>query len=74
LKAQAAPDDTSAKAVEDRIWAQWSFGSDTANLLMTSRAAIDGQDLDLALKLLDSIITLSRITSKPGTGAPRSTT
>lgn len=57
---KAAPDDVSAKAVEDRIWAQWlASGSDTANLLMSRvKAAVEAQDFDLAIKLLDSIITL----------------
>jgi tetratricopeptide (TPR) repeat protein len=57
---KAAPDDTSAKAVEDRIWALWlASGSDTANLLMTRvKSAIAAQDLDLALKLLDAIVAL----------------
>jgi tetratricopeptide (TPR) repeat protein len=57
---KAAPDDTSAKAVEDRIWAQWlASGSDTANLLMTRvKGAVEAQDLDLAIKLLNAIIEL----------------
>lgn len=57
---KAAPDDASAKAVEDRIWAQWlASGSDTANLLMSRvKAAIEAQDLDLAIKLLTAIIEL----------------
>ena len=57
---KAAPDDTSAKAVEDRIWALWlASGSDTANLLMTRvKAAIEAHDLDLALKLLNAVIEL----------------
>ena len=33
---KVAPDDTIAKAIEERIWAQWVISrSDTANLLMT---------------------------------------
>jgi tetratricopeptide (TPR) repeat protein len=57
---KAAPDEASAKAVEDRIWALWlASGSDTANLLMTRvKSAIAAQDLDLALKLLDAIVAL----------------
>ncbi len=57
---KAAPDDISAKAVEDRIWAQWlASGSDTANLLMARvKTAVEAQDMDLAIKLLDSIIAL----------------
>ncbi len=57
---KVAPDETSAKAIEERISALWlASGSDTANLLMTRvKAAIDGGDLDLALKLLDAVVTL----------------
>jgi len=57
---KAAPDDSSAKAVEERIWALWlASGSDTANLLMTRvTSAVEAKDLDLALKLLDALIDL----------------
>lgn len=57
---KAAPDATSAKAIEDRIWAVWIVSpSDTANLLMTRvKTAIDTKDLDLAVKLLDAIIAI----------------
>jgi tetratricopeptide (TPR) repeat protein len=57
---KAAPDDSSAKAVEERIWALWLVSrSDTANLLMTRvKTAVEAQDVDLAIKLLDSIIAL----------------
>jgi tetratricopeptide (TPR) repeat protein len=57
---KVAPDAESAKQVENRIWAMWlASGSDTANLLMTRvKAAIDGKDLDLAIKLLDSIVEI----------------
>jgi tetratricopeptide (TPR) repeat protein len=57
---KAAPDDVSAKAVEDRIWAQWlASGSDTANLLMARvKTAVEAQDFDLAIKLLDAIVAL----------------
>jgi tetratricopeptide (TPR) repeat protein len=57
---KAAPDDDSAKLVENRIWALWlASGSDTANLLMTrAKAAIDGTDLDLAIELLDAIVKI----------------
>jgi tetratricopeptide (TPR) repeat protein len=53
-----APDDASAKAIKDRIWALWlASGGDTANLLMGRvRTAIEAKDLDLAIKLLDAII------------------
>jgi tetratricopeptide (TPR) repeat protein len=57
---KAAPDAASAKAVENRIMALWvASGSDTADLLMSRvKTAMDGQDLDLAIKLLDAIIDL----------------
>src|SRR5215472_3604163 len=57
---KVAPDETSAKAIEERISALWLVsGSDTANLLMTRvKTAIDGEDLDLALKLLNSIVEI----------------
>jgi tetratricopeptide (TPR) repeat protein len=57
---KVAPDESSAKAIEERIWAIWvASGSDTANLLMTRvKAAIDAEDLDLAIKLLDAIIEI----------------
>jgi tetratricopeptide (TPR) repeat protein len=55
-----APDEDTAKAIEDRIWALWSVSdSDTCNLLMSRvTVAIDDKDYDLALKLLDAIITI----------------
>ena len=57
---KVAPDADSAKQVENRIWAMWmASGSDTANLLMSRvKAATDAKDLDLALKLLDSIVQI----------------
>ncbi len=57
---KAAPDDESAKTIENRIWAQWlASGSDTVNLLMTrAKAAVEANDLDLAIRLLDAIIEL----------------
>ena len=57
---KAAPDAASAKQVENRIWALWlASGSDSANLLMTrAKSAIDSQDLDLALELLDALIKI----------------
>jgi tetratricopeptide (TPR) repeat protein len=53
-----APDDVTAKAIEERIWAVWTLSrSDTANLLMTRvKTAIEAKDIDLAITLLDSII------------------
>jgi tetratricopeptide (TPR) repeat protein len=55
---KAAPDSDSAKQVENRIWALWlASGSDTANLLMSrAKTAIEGNDLDLAMQLLDAIV------------------
>jgi tetratricopeptide (TPR) repeat protein len=55
-----APDDETARAIEQRIWAIWAVSkSDTANLLMTRvRKAIEDKDLDLALKLLDAIVRI----------------
>jgi tetratricopeptide (TPR) repeat protein len=55
-----APDEDSAKAIEDRIWAKWMVsGSDTCNLLMERvNSAADGKDYDLAIKLLDAIIEI----------------
>jgi tetratricopeptide (TPR) repeat protein len=55
---KAAPDDETAKAVEERIWALWiASRSDTTNLLMTRvRTAVEQKDIDLALKLLDAIV------------------
>jgi tetratricopeptide (TPR) repeat protein len=57
---KAAPDDASAKHVEARIWAIWmQTPSDTAALLMVrAKAAIDAQQLDVALTLLDATIKL----------------
>jgi tetratricopeptide (TPR) repeat protein len=55
---KVAPDDVTAKAIEERIWALWTVSqSDTANLLMTRvKTAIEAKDLDLAVKLLDAIV------------------
>jgi tetratricopeptide (TPR) repeat protein len=57
---KAAPDEISAKHVEARIWAIWlQTPSDTAALLMTrAKAAVDAQKIDVAIKLLDSVIKL----------------
>jgi tetratricopeptide (TPR) repeat protein len=57
---KAAPDDDSAKLVENRIWALWlSSGSDTANILMgRAKTAIDTNDLDLGLQLLNALVKL----------------
>jgi tetratricopeptide (TPR) repeat protein len=55
-----APDDASAKAIEDRIWALWlASGSDTCTLLMTRvKDATDDKNYDLAIKLLDAVIAI----------------
>lgn len=55
-----APDEASAKNIEERIWSLWlASGSDTANLLMVRvKAAVDKEDYDLAIRLLDAIIEL----------------
>lgn len=57
---KAAPNEESAKAVEARIWALWTATpSDTTTLLMLRvKAAMDGKDMDVALKLLDAVIKL----------------
>jgi tetratricopeptide (TPR) repeat protein len=57
---KVAPDDATAKAIEQRIWALWFVSrSDTADLLMArARAAYEGKDIDLALKLLDAIVVI----------------
>jgi len=57
---KAAPDAESAKAIEERIWALWFVsGSDTADLLMSRvRTALEGNDIDLALELLDAIVEI----------------
>jgi len=55
-----APDDTTAKAIEERIWALWVVSrSDTANLLMTRvKTAIEAHDADLAIELLNAIVKI----------------
>ena len=57
---KVAPDDESAKYVENRIWAIWlASPSDTANLLMGRvKTAADGKDFDLAIKLLNAVIDI----------------
>ena len=57
---KAAPDEVSAKHVEARIWALWmQTPSDTAALLMVrAKAAMDVQQMDVALKLLDAVVKL----------------
>ena len=57
---KVAPDDESAKFVENRIWAIWlASASDTANLLMgRAKTAADAKDFDLAIRLLNAIIDI----------------
>lgn len=57
---KAAPDETSAKHVEARIWAIWlQTPSDTVALLMTrAKVAMAAQNSDVALQLLDAVIRL----------------
>jgi tetratricopeptide (TPR) repeat protein len=57
---KAAPDEASAKHVEARIWAIWmQTPSDTAALLMLrAKAAMEAQQTNVAIKLLDSVIKL----------------
>jgi tetratricopeptide (TPR) repeat protein len=57
---KAAPDDSSAKAVEDRIWAVWTgAGNETTNLLMSrAKKATDDKDYDLAIRMLSAIVEI----------------
>ena len=57
---KVAPDDTSAKAIEERIWAVWAVSrSDTTNLLMTRvKSAIEAKETDLAIELLNGVIKI----------------
>jgi tetratricopeptide (TPR) repeat protein len=57
---KAAPDDDTARQVENRIWALWlASGSPTTDLLMSRvKQAIEAKDADLAIQLLSSIIEI----------------
>jgi tetratricopeptide (TPR) repeat protein len=57
---KVAPDEESAKYIENRIWAIWlTSTSDTANLLMGRvKTAVEAKDFELAIKLLDAIIDI----------------
>jgi hypothetical protein len=57
---KAAPDEASAKHVEARIWALWlqTPSDTTALLMMRAKTAMDAQQMDVALKLLDAVIKL----------------
>jgi tetratricopeptide (TPR) repeat protein len=57
---KVAPDEVSAKHVEARIWAIWlQTPSDTVSLLMMrAKVAMDAQNSDVALQLLDAVVRL----------------
>jgi tetratricopeptide (TPR) repeat protein len=57
---RVAPDDVTAKAIEERIWALWAVTrSDTTTLLMArAQTAMEQHDFDLAIKLLDAVIKI----------------
>src|SRR5664280_3047395 len=57
---KVAPDDITAKAVEERIWALWTASrSDTITLCMSRvQAATEAKDIDLAITLLDAVIKI----------------
>ena len=57
---KAAPDEASAKHVEARIWALWmqTPSDTTALLMMRAKAAMDAQQMGVALKLLDAVVKL----------------
>jgi tetratricopeptide (TPR) repeat protein len=57
---KVAPDNESAKYVENRIWAMWiATDSDTTTLLMSRvKAAVDAKDVELGIKLLTAIINI----------------
>jgi tetratricopeptide (TPR) repeat protein len=57
---KVAPDDASAKAVEERIWAVWTNAGNETTIFLMDRAkkAMDEKDYDLALRLLSAIIEI----------------
>src|SRR4029077_7219235 len=57
---KVAPDDTSAKAIEDRVWALWMIsGSDTVDVLMSRvKVASDAEDYALAIRPLNAVIEI----------------
>jgi tetratricopeptide (TPR) repeat protein len=57
---KAAPDNESAKYVENRIWSMWlATDSDTTTLLMGRvKTAVDAKDIDLGIKLLSAVIEI----------------
>lgn len=56
----AAPDAETAKNVENRVWALWTqTSSDTTALLMLrARMAMEAKQMEVARKLLDSVVRL----------------
>lgn len=74
---KVAPDDASAKYVENRIWSMWiATDSDTTTLLMSRvKTAVDAKDSDSSASSCSPPSSASSpIISRPGTGAPPSTT
>src|ERR1700692_2227594 len=57
---KVAPDEASAKHVEARIWALWmqTPSDTTALLMMRAKAAMDAQQMEVALKLLEPVVKL----------------
>jgi tetratricopeptide (TPR) repeat protein len=57
---KAAPDNESAKYVENRIWSMWlATDSDTTTLLMGRvKVAVEAKDIDLGIKLLSAVIEI----------------
>ena len=57
---KVAPNDETAKAIEQHIWALWAVShSDTTMLLMTrAQTAMEQHNTDLAIKLLDAVIKI----------------
>jgi tetratricopeptide (TPR) repeat protein len=57
---KVAPDQVTAKAIEQRIWALWIHSPSDTTVLLMSRAqqAIEAKDLDLAIKLLSAVVKI----------------
>ena len=57
---KVAPDNDSAKYIENRIWSAWiATDSDTCTLLMSPvKTAVDSKDIDLGIKLLTAVIQI----------------
>ncbi len=57
---KVAPTPESAKYIEGKIWAAWAAaGGDTATILMSrAKTALDGKDVNLALRLLTAAIDI----------------